>query len=126
MLWDTTTHQLIAGARFQVDHADVSSVTFSPDSKTIAMGYRSKESFGAGMTSETYKKNRASNGGGMVLWDLETRQGSEVTIKEGDVSSVAFSPDGKTIAAGYYRGGAGGLVLWDAITRQAWQANCSW
>ena len=32
--------------------------------------------------------------------------------------SVAFSPDGKTIAAGYARGGGiGGVVLWDVAAR---------
>jgi WD40 repeat protein len=34
-------------------------------------------------------------------------------VPEGDVESVAFSPDGKTLAAGY-GGGQGGVVLWDA------------
>ena len=38
-------------------------------------------------------------------------------VKEGDVNSVAFSPDGKTIAAGYGRRGGGGVVLWDMATR---------
>ena len=36
---------------------------------------------------------------------------------EGDVHSVAFSPDGKTLAAGYV-GGGGGVVLWDVATRK--------
>ena len=38
---------------------------------------------------------------------------------EGGVKSVAFSPDGKTVAAGY--GGAGdvgGVVLWDVAARK--------
>ena len=40
-------------------------------------------------------------------------------VKEGDVRSVAFSPDGKTIAAGYsvpHKGG--GVVLWEAASRK--------
>ncbi len=33
--------------------------------------------------------------------------------------SVAFSPDGKTIAAGYGNGGLGGVVvLWEAVARK--------
>ena len=40
-------------------------------------------------------------------------------MKEGDVTSVAFSPDGKTLAAGYgVVGGVGGVVLWDAAARK--------
>ena len=41
-------------------------------------------------------------------------------VAEGDVASVAFSPDGKTLAAVYDGGGVGGgVVLWDAARRDA-------
>ena len=39
-------------------------------------------------------------------------------MKEGAVASVAFSPDGKTLAAGYGVGGGGGVVLWDVAARK--------
>ena len=42
-------------------------------------------------------------------------------MKEGYVASVAFSPDGKTIAAGYRPDSCGdaggGVVLWDVVAR---------
>jgi len=39
-------------------------------------------------------------------------------VKEGRVGSVAFSPDGKTIAAGFSGDrGMGGVVLWDLAAR---------
>ena len=45
---------------------------------------------------------------------------SHFAVKEGDVASVAFSPDGKTIAAGYgsVDGVGGGVVLWDVAARK--------
>ena len=57
----------------------------------------------------------------MVLWDVATRKRlleDPLPVKEGGVHSVAFSPDGKTIAAGYAGGDGGGVVLWDVATRK--------
>jgi WD40 repeat protein len=44
-----------------------------------------------------------------------------LAMKEGEVRSVAFSPDGKTLAAGFEHGGGeggGGVVLWDVAARR--------
>ena len=62
-------------------------------------------------------------GGGVVLWDVAARKrlaDDPLPVKEGDVTGVAFSPDGKTIAAGYSGdvGGGGGVVLWDVAARK--------
>ncbi len=48
---------------------------------------------------------------------LQQRPGltSFLHVNEGGVKSVAFSPDGKTIAAGCY---GGGVVLWDVAARK--------
>ena len=53
--------------------------------------------------------------GGVVLFDArgERLRPAPLEVKEGDVTSVAFGPEGK-IAAGYARGGGGGVVLFDA------------
>ncbi len=50
---------------------------------------------------------------------LQVRPGllSFLHINDGPVTSVAFSPDRRTIAAGY-AGGVGGVVLWDAAARK--------
>ena len=57
---------------------------------------------------------------GLVLRDvavLKPRHDDPLPVKEGLVQGVAFSPDGKTLAAGYDEGRAGvpgGVVVWDA------------
>ena len=56
-------------------------------------------------------------GGGVVLFDArgERLRPTPLEVKEGDVTSVAFGPEGQ-IAAGYGGGvgGGGGVVLFDA------------
>ena len=93
-------------------HADecyVYSVSFSPDGKTLAAGYRSR----VGVD-------------GVVLWDVGGRvrlQDQLLAVAEGDVYSVSFSPDGKTLAAGYRsRVGVDGVVLWD-VDLDSWQRH---
>src|SRR5206468_1954663 len=67
---------------------------------------------------------RAGAGGGVVLFDAAARgrlSGQPLAVKEGDVSSVACSPDGKALAAGFAGVGGGdafgGVVLFDAAAR---------
>ena len=66
-------------------------MAFSPDGKTIAAGYGDPR--------------WPRDGGGVVLWDVAARKrlvDEPLAVKEGyRMRSVAFSPDGKTIAAGY-------------------------
>jgi WD40 repeat protein len=92
---DTATlkHTLL-GHRGQVSkvghQGSVSSVSFSPDGKTIATGSSS-----------------ISGDGRVYLWDVDTATLKKTLVgHQGSVSSVSFSPDGKTIATG----GSGGRV----------------
>jgi len=112
-LWDMAARKRLADDRLRVKEGNVTGVAFSPDGKTIAAGY----AYGDG----------ADGGGGLVLCDVAARQrltGDPLPVKEGKVTGVAFSPDGKTIAAGYAYGaygsvvGVGGVVLWDVAARK--------
>ena len=49
-----------------------------------------------------------------------SRRATFLQSDEGSVTSMAFSPDGKTLAAGYTRASntAGGVVLWDVAGRK--------
>ena len=78
-------------------------------------------------TARPWPRGTASRGGvgGVVLWDTARRerlQEKPLAVTEGYVQSVAFSPDGKTLAAGYGGvGGGGGVVLWDTARRERLQ-----
>ncbi len=84
-------------------------VAFSPDGKTLATGYSG---------------DRFNHKNGMVLlWDVASRRrltGQPLEVEEGQLMGVAFSPDGKALAAAYggNRDSIGGVVLWDAASRQ--------
>jgi WD40 repeat protein len=129
-LWDVATHKQL-GAPLTGNAAIVNSVAFSPDGKTLA-----SSGCGPGAGSENCALGEITGGGIPVgeiqtpeipggeiqLWDVATHKqlGTPLTGNAAIMSSVAFSPDGKTLASdGCGQGCNGGLLqLWDFATHQ--------
>ena len=51
------------------------------------------------------------------------RAGDHPSVPEGRVQSVAFSHDGKMLAAGYEAFNKGGIMLWDMVEGKRWLEN---
>jgi WD40 repeat protein len=106
-LWDTPTGRPRSDKPLAAAEGDVVSVAFGKDGKTLA----------AGTNDPSFRKKVSS----VILWNtatLERVDPAAMPVPEGDVGCVAFSNDGKTLAAGFSdhdRGG--GAILWDVATR---------
>jgi WD40 repeat protein len=96
-LWDAGTGKLLRSLRGY--QGWVNGLTFSPDSKTIAL---------AGADSQT-----------VHLWEIATGKDLRpLHGHRGDVQAVAYSPDGRTLASGGgdRQDGDTAIRLWDART----------
>ena len=104
-LWDAETGRLIRTIVVEEIQRRIDSIAFSPDGQTLVS---------AGTVWGT--DNASTNihfSTSILLWDVET--GSllrTLTEQEGRINSIAFRPDGQTLASG----DRNGIHLWDVET----------
>ena len=130
-LWDIITDELIPGA-WQDTKSDANALAFSPDNKILAAGmprqgirawdintgaellnFNAAEPFGRQLVFSPNGTLLATNGTHVQtrVWDVTTQR--EITPPNiMNVSALAFSPDGKTLAYGH----PNGIVLSDITT----------
>ena len=108
-LWDAVTckHKAeLIGRETRTSNNCIACIAFSPDGRTVAGG------------SHGMKLGRAH---AVYLWDaitgeLKTTLTGKAAHGWAPVRSVAFSPDGRTLAYGVGSHGSGKVYLWDVVT----------
>jgi WD40 repeat protein len=142
-VWDVKTRQVLVTLNGRT--GPFNSVTFSPDGRTLATGGMDHSVALWGLTprraSETipgqrgYFGNLAFSPNGetlafigasgpqsnikseVKLWDAATRRGRALLKERAGIYGLAFSPDGRRLAANIDRPGPGGVKLWDLSPR---------
>ncbi|HEX8921513.1 MAG TPA: TIR domain-containing protein [Pyrinomonadaceae bacterium] len=123
ILWNVETRQMLGqiapGHQYNSESSvslPVNSIALSPDSNMLASGGCGKRGQRITTVDNTYD---TCIEGEIRLWDISTRQmiGRPLSGHKDEIMSVAFSPDGKTLASA--SGQADGTIrLWDVATRQ--------
>lgn len=103
-LWRTKDWQLDKILRRQ-DIKSNEPITFSPDGKLIVAG--------GGYWEETQPNNWVITGGGIKIWDVDEGYLLRELSSDKIIEAIAFSPDGKMLAAGSRDGNIFSIQIWD-------------
>ena len=103
-LWDINTGAHIATLRGH--ETDILSMAFSPDGKTLASGSIKEQIHPSGFFAEGVDPYP------LRLWDVATGTPKKTFAFTNDVQSVAFSPDGQTLANTVGKS----IYLWDTAS----------
>lgn len=112
ILWDVAARRMI-GQPLTGHQQAVYSLAFSPDNKILASG-----------SFVQVGENGSEHSGEIRLWNVATRElmGAPLLGHSSLVQSLAFSPDGRTLASGNGRyfpvGLEASIILWDVATRR--------
>ncbi len=108
---DTARHTPVSLRDFD---APVLAVAFSPDGRTLATGTAMVGRLGGNPLRRIFWISRGERDGEVKLWDMESATERLVLAgRTGGVLSLAFSPDGETVAAGAWDRR---VTLWNATT----------
>jgi WD40 repeat protein len=119
--WDATAGKRLVDEPLSVMEGRVQSLALSPDGNTIAAGLSGKDG-GVAFWDLAARQHRVEDSLPVtVWWDVAANQRAfdePRRVGVDGVYSVAFSPNGKTLAAGYAASdGRGGVALWDVAAR---------
>ena len=89
--WDVATGELLN--TIETEAEEISAVVYSPDGKTL-------------VSTDNHGDN------GICFWDVDTGELLKTITAEERALSVAYSPDGRTLASG----GFGKISVWDVAT----------
>jgi WD40 repeat protein/energy-coupling factor transporter ATP-binding protein EcfA2 len=119
ILWNAGTGQMLGEIAPRYPRGETlapTAIAFSPDGKTLVSSGCGK--MGQKLTSAQTPTDVCLKGQ-IHFWDVATRQplGEPLTAHDDQIMSVAFSPDGKTLASASGQSD-GKIKLWDVATRQ--------
>ena len=100
VLWDVAARKRLVDEPLAVKEGHVASVAIAPDGKTIAAGSTAAPATAAWWCGTQSRGKR-------LVEEPFTIEDMRTSATTGYVASVAFSPDSRTIAAGYRGGGNG-------------------